>query len=235
MYGATFGNKHTYRDWGLVPAKRPKVSFPVAKTVYVDVPGSNGSIDLTESLTGDVVYKNRTIQFEYQVIEGREKWHKIYSEMADYMHGQDMDIFLDEDPDYYYRGRISMNEWKSDIRHSTIVIDCNVDPFKYEVNAFNDWLWDPFDFETGVIREYQPFTVTGRAELNIYGLKNHVIPTFTVLSTDHTGMDVIYRDKRYHLDDGASRILDFVINEGDNVINIVGTGTISIDYKGGRL
>ena len=235
MRGISFGSKHSYRDWGLILASRPNVSIPAAKTVYVDVPGSDGSIDLTESLTGEVNYSDRTLSFEFQVIDKRNRWHKIYSEIADYLHGQAMRIIFDEDSDYYYSGRVSVNEWQSDIAHSTIVIEAVVDPFKYEINDFNDWLWDPFDFETGVIREYRPFTVNGRAELTIYGLKNHVIPTFDVNSTDESGMDVIYQNKRYHLHDGKSRILDLVIKTGDNEIKFVGTGTVSIDYVGGRL
>ena len=62
MDGVTFGTKHSYRDWGLLLKSRPVISPPSPKTVYVDIPGSNGVIDLTESLTGDVKFDNRTIK-----------------------------------------------------------------------------------------------------------------------------------------------------------------------------
>ena len=38
---------------------------PKPKTYTVDIPGGNGVIDLTEALTGDVSYSNRTQKFTF--------------------------------------------------------------------------------------------------------------------------------------------------------------------------
>ena len=132
MNGVTFGSKHSYRDWGLILKSRPVISPPSPKTVYVDIPASNGIIDLTESLTGDVKFANRTITCEFNVIDVRKKWSNIYSDVLDFLHGQMTTIILDEDPDYIYKGRVQVNEWKSNKRTATIVIEGNVEPYKLE-------------------------------------------------------------------------------------------------------
>lgn len=97
MDGVTFGTKHSYRDWGLLLKSRPVISPPSPKTVYVDIPGSDGMIDLTESLTGDVKFDNRTIKCEFVVLDARNRWSALYSDVMNYLHGQYLQIILDEE------------------------------------------------------------------------------------------------------------------------------------------
>ena len=49
MYtGVTFNGKiHTWRDWGLIPV-RIYIPMPEPKVQEIDIPGGDGSIDLTE-------------------------------------------------------------------------------------------------------------------------------------------------------------------------------------------
>lgn len=61
---ATIGGFHTWRDFHAVIQNSDIVGSPTPNTNYVDVPGGNGHIDLTEALTGDVTYSNRTLTFE---------------------------------------------------------------------------------------------------------------------------------------------------------------------------
>ena len=58
---ATIGGFHTWRDFRAVIQNSDIVGSPTPNTNYVDVPGGNGHIDLTEALTGDVTYSNRTL------------------------------------------------------------------------------------------------------------------------------------------------------------------------------
>ena len=63
MNGVTFGTRHSYEDWGLILKSRPQISPPEPKYIYVDIPASDGQIDLTESLIGNIPYYNREIVF----------------------------------------------------------------------------------------------------------------------------------------------------------------------------
>lgn len=236
MDGVTFGTKHSYRDWGLLLKSRPVISPPSPKTVYVDIPGSDGIIDLTESLTGDVKFDNRTIKCEFVVLDARNRWSDIYSEIMDYLHGQRMRVRLDEDPTYYYEGRLQVNEWKSDKVTSTITIEGDVEPYKMEMfSSLEDWEWDSFNFETGIIRDYKEIRVDESLTFTIEGRRRSVVPSFTVVSDDGSGLQVRFNGTTYDLPDGTSRVLNIVIKNGTNTLYFTGNGTVSIDYRGGRL
>lgn len=236
MDGVTFGTKHSYRDWGLLLKSRPVISPPSPKTVYVDIPGSDGVIDLTESLTGDVKFDNRTIKCEFVVLDARNRWSDIYSEIMDYLHGQRMRVRLDEDPTYYYEGRLQVNEWKSDKVTSTITIEGDVEPYKMEMfSSLEDWEWDSFNFETGIIRNYKEIRVDESLTFMIEGRRKSVVPSFTVVSDDGSGLQVRFNGTTYDLPDGTSRVLNIVIKNGTNTLYFTGNGTVSIDYRGGRL
>ena len=130
MRGVTFGEKHSYRTWGLILKSRPDISPPVPKTKLIKVPGTNKVIDLTEKLTGEVKYEPRSIVCEFTVIGGRSQWPEVYSDILDEIHGQRMRIIMDDDPNYYYIGRVEVDQWKSEKVTATIVITAEVEPYK---------------------------------------------------------------------------------------------------------
>lgn len=236
MNGVTFGDKHSYRDWGMILKSRPVISPPSPKTLYIDIPGSDGVLDLTESLTGDVKFENRTITCEFNVIGSRKRWSNIYSEILDYLHGKRMKIILDEDPTYYYVGRLQVNEWKSDKVTSLITIEGNVEPYKLEVcGSLDDWEWDSFNFETGIIRQWKDLTVEGSLAITVVGTRKTVVPSIIVQSNDESGMTVTFDGRTYNLSDGVNRVVNINIKQKTQTLVFTGNGTVSIDYRGGRL
>lgn len=131
MQGVSFGNKHSYRTWRMLLARHPEISPPVPKTKLIQVPGSNTVIDLTESLTGgEVKYEPRTIRCVFYVVGGRQKWPAVYSAVLNEVHGKRMQIVLDDDPNYYYEGRVVVDQWESNKSSASIVITAEVEPYK---------------------------------------------------------------------------------------------------------
>ena len=133
-HSITFGSgnnaKNSWDDWHLVPSSRLIFSPPPIKTKYVDIPGADGSIDLTETLLGRPAYENRTGELEFIVVNGYGEWKDRYSEILNYLHGRQMRAVLEDDPGYYYIGRFTVDEWGSEENWSTITISYNVDPYK---------------------------------------------------------------------------------------------------------
>lgn len=234
MNGVLFGNKHSYRDWGLFLADRPIISEPEPKTMYIDIPASNGSIDLTESLTGEVNYYDRKITMNFLMVGRRSNWSENTSIIADYLHGRRMKVWLDEDLAYYYEGRFQINDLKSDKVKQTIVIEGTVYPFKYEkFSSLEDWLWDDFNFETGIIREYRDLAVNGSFNLLIIGRTLSVTPIFYV--SDASNLTVTYGGITYNLQNGSNRFVTLILHGGENILAFNGAGTVSVEYRGGRL
>lgn len=222
---------HTFEDWNL-KWYDIQLGFPEVKTHYIDVPGANGVIDLTQALTGDVKYKNRSLSLSFDYIGDFYKWQTIVSKIANLLHGQQVKIILDIDKSHYYLGRISINTSKSNVAQGDIVLSGSVDPYKYELtSSVQEWLWDSFNFETDVIREYQDLQVAGALKLNVVGSRMPHIPTFIC----NGPLTVEFKGMTYDLPAGVSKVLDIVIREGDNELLFRGNGSVSVDYRGGSL
>lgn len=233
MLGARIGGKHTYRDWGLGWVG-VTIDFPEAKIYLVDLPGGNGCIDLTTSLTGgDVKYKDRNISLEFNLRdEDFIYWADITTSIADYLHGQRLKIILDIDTTFYYYGRLMLDTEKTDKAESKIVLSGTVDSYKYELySSLERWRWNDLSFVNGIIREYKELVVNGSLEINIPGRRMPVIPVIECSAA----MMVKYKGNTFSLPEGKSRVFDINTHEGDNVLTFTGNGTVSIDYRGGVL
>lgn len=231
-----FGDKHTWEDWHLVPTSRPVFNPPTPKTKIIDIPGADYHLDLTEVLTGNVVYNPREGSFEFVVLNGYTVWNELYSEILNYLHGQVFKAILMDEPAYYYEGRFTVNEWKSEPHNSKIVINYTVNPYKRDIKtSLEDWEWDPFSFESGIIREYKDLRVDGNMTFIVVGDRMEVTPSFIVDSDDGEGLDVEFKGTTYHLPDGTSRVINIRMLEGENTLKFTGNGTVSIEYRGGRL
>lgn len=240
-HSISIGDKNTWDDFHMVPNSRPSVSPPSVRTKYVNIPGGNGSLDLSTSLTGDVLYNNREGSWDFTVVNSMygiqdENWEITYHRLLNFMHGQRMKIILEDDPAYYYWGRLSVDQWKSDKNYSKITINYNLEPFKYELtNSETDWLWDPFNFETGIVRDYRGITINGTKTITIPGSTKPVVPTIMAVITSGNSLSVTYEGAAYSLSAGANKIADIVLRNTTNTITFTGIGSVSIIYQGGVL
>lgn len=130
MRGVTFGNRHSYRAFGLFLKSRPYIAPPKPKNKLIEVPGSDIILDLTESLTGKVHYGMREGKFEFFVVGGRPKWSAVYAAILNELHGKRLQIVLDDDPNYYWIGRVEIDEMESDKKTATIVLTAQLEPYK---------------------------------------------------------------------------------------------------------
>jgi hypothetical protein len=230
MFTVTFGTKNSYTDFGLILTSKD-IGLPEPKTETVDLTGADGVIDLTEVLTDDVKYKQRKLQFTFTVIDPINAWSHTLSEVTNYIHGKRLRVLLDWDKNYYYEGRCKVNQFKTNKRLATIVVDAEVDPYKLEVNSSSTpWIWDTFSFIDGIIY-LNTVTVSGSATVNLLNRRKIVSPTFTTTAT----MKVNHNGVTYDLPKGTTTVLGIRLQEGDNYVTFTGNGTVTIDYKGGSL
>lgn len=126
-----FGEKNTWTDWHLVPSARPEVKPAPFLSNYIEIPGRNGTIDASTSLTGYPTFGNREGSWEFLVMNDYDTWSNVYSNIMNTIHGRQMKIRLADDPDYYYLGRLNVSDFASDKTNSIITIDYNFEPYKY--------------------------------------------------------------------------------------------------------
>lgn len=231
MIGVTIGEKHSYDDWGLILSSKT-ISPPVPKTNNVSVPLMDGTIDLTEILTEDIKYEDRNLKFTFSVVDKRKSWAEKISEIENYIHGKRMKIVCDDDPAFYYIGRVSVDNWNSDSRVGKLVVNCTVEPFKYDIlSSAVDWEWDIFDFDQGIINETGELIVDGTRTITLICRRKRMFPIFTASAE----MTVKFDGVTYNLPAGSNKIYDIFLCEGKNELMFTGNGTVSIDYIGGSL
>ena len=73
MQGITFGDKHTFDDWGLCLVEDPFVDAADPNLNLLEIDGGNGYINLTEVMTGEPTYQSRkkTWKFKTDATTGR--------------------------------------------------------------------------------------------------------------------------------------------------------------------
>lgn len=246
------GEKNTWEHWRLVPSSRPVFAPPEQKVKTVDIPGGDGLIDLSQALTGYPVYQNRKGSMEFVVMNDFKPWQTAYSDILDYLHGQKLRAFLEDDPEYFYEGRFTVNEWKSEKDWSRIVLDYDVGPYKWRrQSSIDDWLWDPFNFQNGVIYPAlfkdiavgeTPLDVAARPY--VFG-RAPVCPVFHVTTSMGWGVNVQFVNKQLGIDkttlvhDGTEQVPEFLLfgRQGASFRFWCGRGTgqVSIEFRTGRL
>lgn len=228
LEGVKFDDFHSYADFGLI-LNYVSISPPEPKTHYAEIAGADGSIDLTEALTGDVKYKNRTLEFSFTYKGNHSNQLSEYTKIGKYIHGRNMKIIIDSDSNYYYQGRVEISKCEHQPGICIFDISCNVEPYKYDFG--DDWLWDPFDFEEGFINELRNLNVNGTLDVLVIGHRKRYIPWITCSAA----MSVTYNGITYSLKAGKNKIFDIAISEGEQRFLFMGYGVVSIENKGGEL
>lgn len=251
--GKTF---NSFSDWHLVPDKLPVINPPEQKQYGVNVPGANGYLDLSETLTGYPIYENRQGSLDFIVLNDfngidvdETEWTERFSTIMDSIHGRVIKLILEDDPGFYYTGRVVVSKLEGNDDNSMLSITYSFNPYKWKIEStVDDWLWDSFNFETDYIESgYKDIEIDSPNSFKEFTFSKDneftapVIPIFNVSSmTQSMEMEFInsalHIDVTYPLSEGDNEFFDCVVtNMSDWTIKVKGKGTLSIIYKKGRL
>lgn len=228
----------------LIPSSRPLIKSPEVKKSYVDIPGANGALDYTEALNG-LLYNNRKGSWEFYVDNNYQNkddnaWNVMYSDLLNSIHGKYFDhIWLEDDtreddglPNYYYKGRVFVNEWKSDPQFSKVVLDYELEPYKYpspKEGSTDDWLWDSlFNDETVNPIIYGKFKVSESKDRTLVGSPNKTVTAFT-----STNMSVTLPNGQ-EVQIPANTSTEFNLSrKGTDRVTFHGVGEVELFYEEG--
>jgi hypothetical protein len=130
---------NSYEDLHLVSQVRPYIVPPSVKTKYVDIPGGDGSIDLTDSLTGRPAYNNREGSLEFLILNDYVDWDDEYHTLLKWFHGRKFKLGLeDEMPNAttipWYYGRLAVNGYtpgsSANSSWSKVKLDYKLEPYR---------------------------------------------------------------------------------------------------------
>ena len=223
MYGMKIGEFHSYKDFGLVPTSKPVVNLPSPKLEYLDIPGRQGEIDITESLTGEVIYEMRTGSFEF-IVSDIEKWQEVYRKLLSTVHGKKTSLVLDTEKDYVYQGRRWVSEFKSDKNYSLITLDYKLDPYKYRLGDLKNGEFT-HRIDGISITSSKTITLTFDSDMTI-------VPEFH--NRTENVLTLNFEGKKFTLSKGMSRFPE-VRGRKNLVLTFTGNSTLDISYKRGWL
>ena len=209
------------------------ISAPTPKFNKVDVPGRDGKIDLSDTITGEIKFDERQIYLKFRYMGPENKRTAMLTEFLNFAYGKQIKCIFSDDESYYYIGRMSSQRPEINKVVLDMEIDMIVEPYKRNIESTDDdWLWDPFDFELGVINELNNIIVNGSAEVSLVGADytdNPIITVDSLMTVSYDGGDPI------NLSIGSHKIYDIIITKGTHTFVFTGNGIASISYRGGLL
>ena len=213
MSDIRFGTKWAHADYGLIVAPYA-IPMPEPQTNFVEIPGRDGALDLSEAL-GTVRYADRIIPLTLYV---RAPFDTLVSAFAADVHGQRMNMIFDRDPTFYYDARITVEDVERHAGYCEISLKCRAKPYKME------------HFETTIT-----VLPTGNATVTLANARMAVVPTVTVSAEMTLTYTLNMKEYTVNLATGTHIVPSLVLMEGDTAIGITGTGRITFTYRKGVL
>lgn len=204
---------NTWYNWRLVLTAK-SVTPPEPKTNYVDIDGMSGSLDLSESLTGEITYKDRTVSASFWTSEGSFKERtSLLKNIVTALHGKKIKIIEPDDPDHYFYGRVTVKDLNNILPYAEFTIECTCEPWRYAIN----------DTERRV--DVNSSTVT---EVVIH---NNGVKTLRPVITVTGSVDITYNGVTTTLTAGTYTISNIRLHQGVNIIGVSGSGSVTFTYK----
>ncbi|MGX7200067.1 hypothetical protein [Enterococcus nangangensis] len=209
--------KWTFDDYGLLLAPDPEIGTAEPKTELIDIPAGDGSLDISEALTGEIHYKDRELKFDLLFPEDRTDWDAIYSTILNAWHGRRLPITMPQYPEYYFEGRLHVSRLEEDNSMAKVEVKATVNPYrlKKEITKVSG-------------------TVSGTSLVfELFNQRMSTFPTFKISAN----CQIKFNGGTYAHSSGEFTLAEILFTEGINTVEIVvpsGT-TVEISYQEGAL
>lgn len=214
--GTDFGGVHSARDLHLIQQKI-EVQPAEPKLNLIDIPGADGSKDLSEVPAGRMTYKDRKISWTFALYPG-ENWADKHRQVSNALNGKRCKITLDTDPGYYYSGRVVVKQYTIDrlLRQITVEATCEPYMLKHRLTV----AWAPLS--------------TVYSKIVLCNESKPITPVIEV--TKETTLR--WKTATITVNAGTFDSLDIVLQQGNNLLEaktVEGTGKITVTYREGSL
>ena len=204
---------NTWYDWRLILTEKD-VSPPEPKTNYVDIDGMDGTLDLSESLTGEITYEDRTVLASFWTNEGSHKERtSLLRKIVTAVHGKKIKIIEPDDPDHYFYGRVKVKSPINILPYATFTIEAICDPWRYAIEDSVRTIEVNSDNVTNAV------------------IHNNGVKTLSPIITVTGYVTITYNGVEIALTAGTYKISDIKLRQGVNVIGVSGNGSVSFTYK----
>lgn len=209
------GQFNTFYDWRFILTAKD-ITPPEPKTNYVDISGMDGSLDLSEALTGGITYKDRTISASFWTSEGTYDERTILLRgITAALHGKKLRIVEPDDPGHYFYGRVKIKSVQNILPYATFTIEATCEPWRYANNETVRTVNVSGESKTDII-------------INNNGMRT-VSPVVDIVADEN--LEITYDNTTIWLTTGSYRVPDLKLYQGANVVSVLGNGSISFTYR----
>ena len=215
MKGITFGNLHSFNDLRLILTSK-EIGSPEIKVRKIEIEGADSAIDYTDFF-GEPKYSDVTHKFNFSTIVHQAEFLSLFSTVKNALHGKKMRIILDDDPLFYYVGRLNVSSFTNEKNIGNISVEADCEPYKYKLA------------KTVVSK-----TVNGTATVVLVNGRKRAVPEVNITTAgtiriEFQGVNI------WDLGSGSFTLPELELVEGDNTISLTGTGTVVFTWQEGDL
>lgn len=204
---------NTWYDWNLILTAKD-VTPPEPKTYLVDIDGADGSLDLSESLAGRVVYKDRKLSADFWTDHGNRKdRERMYREIIRSLHGKKIRIIEPDDPEHYFLGRVIVSKLSNNLAYATFKLNATCEPWRYSI-------------EESVRR----VDITGAIRKDVV-ISNNGVKILCPEIVVNGSVTLYFNGSETLLTTGSYKVSDLKLKQGNNIIGVSGNGSVVFKYK----
>lgn len=219
LYGVKINGVDTLEAYGLALLADYSIETPKLRERRLEVPGMDGSLDLSTALTGRPVYDDRQITFKLFKGVKDADLDAIRRKLTAAYHGQRVSVEFPFDADHTFAGRMQIGAMET--------YNSGVIPVSMVAN--------PWRLKKTVTTVSRDDLSTSYKTLTLPNERKPVTPTITC-GQDTT---LLFSGKTYTVTGGVTyRNLDLQLAAGENTLKAKvtsGTGTITVEYQEGSL
>lgn len=211
MKGVSFLGFHSFRDLHLLLTGK-EIGSPEVKRQTIDLSGADGELDFTDFF-GEPKYMNVQHQFTFESIQPRNEQLSQFTDIKNKIHGKKGRIILDDDPSFFYVGRCSVSKYTNEKNIGKISVECDCEPYKYKAS------------ETVVTQ-----AVEGTAIIPLTNSQKHAVPLVTIETA--SSLNIVFNTVNvWDLGAGSFMLPELELVEGENLVTVTGTGTITFTWR----
>lgn len=214
MKGITFDNLHSWRDLHLILGNK-EMGSPAVKEKKLEIEGADSDLDLTEFF-GEPKYENVRHKFPFTAVVAASDL-SVFTTVKNALHGKKKRIILDDDPLYFWLGRLFVSSYTNEKGMGIVTIEADCEPYKYKLA------------KTVVSR-----AVDGTEAIVLTNARKRAVPEITIETA--SSLNIVYQGNNiWDLGSGSFTLPELELLEGNNTVTVTGTGNITFAWQEGEL
>lgn len=214
MKGVTFGEYHSFRDFGLILSNK-EIEAPAVKEKKVEIEGADAVLDLTDFF-GEPKYSNARHKFNFTRVFSGTGFLLAFTAIKNALHGKKMRVILDDDPSFFYVGRLFVSKFTDERNVGILQIEADCEPYKYKLQP-----------------TIVSVTVDGTQAVSLTNSRKRAVPEVVIDTAASLRLE--YQGNIWDLGSGSFTLPELELVEGENIVTVTGTGTVRFTYREGAL